>query len=84
MRCETTCFTPGCIVCKECLQRVGKEVHALQVVVGVVDPNPKVGGSGIAHLQRHNIDVAVPCLEERCYSMNEDFMQRMSCNAGDA
>jgi diaminohydroxyphosphoribosylaminopyrimidine deaminase/5-amino-6-(5-phosphoribosylamino)uracil reductase len=50
----------------------------VQVVVGVVDPNPQVGGKGIEHLKKHGIQVAGPCLEEQCYSLNEDFMQRMS------
>eukprot|EP00210_Caulerpa_lentillifera_P009201 g8772.t1 len=48
-----------------------------KVVVGVVDPNPLVGGAGIKRLQKHGVDVVVNCLEDKCYEINVDFMERM-------
>ncbi len=35
-----------------------------QVVVGILDPDSKVSGKGIAHLQTHGIRVETGCLEE--------------------
>ena len=51
----------------------------LQVVVGVVDPNPLVGGEGIRTLEKAGIEVQrVGGEEERqCYAINESFMKRM-------
>ena len=49
----------------------------VQVVVGVVDPNPLVGGDGIATLRRGGLSVVVGCLEKECYTINEEFMMRM-------
>lgn len=49
----------------------------MQVVVGVIDPNPEVGGQGIVRLQKAGITVDGPCLEAQCYDINSDFMERM-------
>lgn len=50
-----------------------------QVVVGVEDPNPLVGGQGIKTLESAGITVElIGGNEERdCYAINEDFMARM-------
>jgi diaminohydroxyphosphoribosylaminopyrimidine deaminase / 5-amino-6-(5-phosphoribosylamino)uracil reductase len=56
-------------------------VHAVQVVVGVGDPNPLVGGTGIDRLQDAGIVVDGPCLEHDCYEINSDFMERMKAAA---
>lgn len=48
-----------------------------RVVVGVGDPNPLVDGGGIGRLRRAGVEVVVGCLEEDCYAMNKDFMERM-------
>jgi diaminohydroxyphosphoribosylaminopyrimidine deaminase/5-amino-6-(5-phosphoribosylamino)uracil reductase len=55
----------------------------MQVVVGVGDPNPLVAAAGIATLQAAGIEVALIGGEEEqeCYSMNEEFMQRMKQQA---
>lgn len=48
-----------------------------QVVVGVSDPNPLVGGQGLQTLKDNGIVVDVGCLEDECYNINKDFMERM-------
>lgn len=58
-------------------KRMNKDVF-IQVVVGIVDPNPQVGGSGIKRLEAAGIEVVTDCLKERCYDINSDFMERMS------
>lgn len=48
-----------------------------QVVVGVLDPNPLVGGQGLQTLKDNSIQTDVGCLEDECYGINRDFMERM-------
>ena len=47
--------------------------------MGVGDPNPLVGGSGMATLQQAGIGVdMVGCAEEReCFEINRQFMEEM-------
>ena len=56
----------------------------VQVVVGVVDPNPLVGGSGIDRLLGAGVQVDCPCLEQECFDLNRDFMERMAAEAASA
>lgn len=62
-----------------CLVRVGRARSVLiaQVVVGVVDPNPLVGGQGVETLEKAGIHVDVGCLESECWDINAEFMQRI-------
>jgi hypothetical protein len=55
-----------------------------RVVVGVVDPNPLVGGAGVATLRSAGIEVDVGCEEEACFAMNREFMQRMAAKVAAA
>jgi diaminohydroxyphosphoribosylaminopyrimidine deaminase/5-amino-6-(5-phosphoribosylamino)uracil reductase len=44
------------------------------------DPNPQVAGSGLAHLQAHNIEVATGLMESQARDLNPGFISRMTKN----
>lgn len=44
-----------------------------KVVVGAGDPNPKVSGKGIKHLQDHGVEVVEHVLKDECESLNKGF-----------
>ncbi len=44
-----------------------------QVVIGVLDPNPKVEGEGVRLLEAAGIDVTVGCLERECWRSNAPY-----------
>ncbi|MCX7745688.1 MAG: bifunctional diaminohydroxyphosphoribosylaminopyrimidine deaminase/5-amino-6-(5-phosphoribosylamino)uracil reductase RibD [Clostridia bacterium] len=46
-----------------------------EVVIGMVDPNPKVSGQGIKMLQDAGITTTVGILEEECKKLNEIFIK---------
>ncbi len=48
-----------------------------RVVVGMVDPNPKVAGGGIARLREAGIEVTIGVEEAACQELNEAFVHRM-------
>jgi diaminohydroxyphosphoribosylaminopyrimidine deaminase / 5-amino-6-(5-phosphoribosylamino)uracil reductase len=48
-----------------------------RVVIGMVDPNPQVAGSGIATLRAHGISVTVGIAEDACQTLNEAFVHRI-------
>lgn len=58
----------------------------MQVVVGVVDPNPLVGGKGLKILRDAGVTVCeIGGLEEKeAYNINREFMERMSKQAQDS
>ena len=59
--------------CSEAL--VAAEVA--KVVVGMVDPNPLVGGGGIERLRTAGIEVVVGVEEAACRKLNEAFIHRI-------
>ncbi|WP_315788766.1 bifunctional diaminohydroxyphosphoribosylaminopyrimidine deaminase/5-amino-6-(5-phosphoribosylamino)uracil reductase RibD [Fischerella sp. JS2] len=59
--------------CSEALIAAG----VAKVVVGMVDPNPLVGGGGIAKLRAAGIEVIVGVEEEACRKLNEGFIHRI-------
>jgi len=52
--------------CTEAILRSGIK----KVIVGTLDPNPKVSGKGVKILRRAGIDVEVGILEEECRAIN--------------
>jgi diaminohydroxyphosphoribosylaminopyrimidine deaminase / 5-amino-6-(5-phosphoribosylamino)uracil reductase len=48
-----------------------------RVVVGMVDPNPQVAGSGIEKIRRAGIEVTVGVETEDCKTLNEAFVHRI-------
>jgi diaminohydroxyphosphoribosylaminopyrimidine deaminase/5-amino-6-(5-phosphoribosylamino)uracil reductase len=48
-----------------------------QVIVGMVDPDPRVAGSGIARLRDANLEVTVGIRSEACEQLNEAFICRI-------
>ncbi|MGG6268463.1 bifunctional diaminohydroxyphosphoribosylaminopyrimidine deaminase/5-amino-6-(5-phosphoribosylamino)uracil reductase RibD [Leptolyngbya sp. AN03gr2] len=48
-----------------------------RVVVGMVDPNPKVAGGGVATLRNAGIEVTVGVEETDCQILNEAFVHRI-------
>lgn len=68
--CNHTGRTPPC---SEALIAAG----VAKVVVGIVDPDPRVSGGGIERLRRSGIEVVVGVEEEACCQLNEAFIHRV-------
>lgn len=54
------------------------KAEVARVVVGTLDPNPQVGGAGVATLREAGIDVVVGVEEDACRELNEAFFHRIS------
>jgi len=59
--------------CSQALVKAG----IARCVIGMVDPNPKVAGSGIQTLREAGIEVTVGVEEAACQQLNEAFIRRM-------
>ncbi len=53
------------------------EAGVARVVIGMEDPNPLVGGQGVARLKEAGIDVAGPILEDQARGLNPGFIKLM-------
>lgn len=53
------------------------EAGIARVVMGMVDPNPEVAGSGITRLRDAGIEVVVGVEEAACQDLNEAFVYRI-------
>ncbi|MGB3199542.1 MAG: bifunctional diaminohydroxyphosphoribosylaminopyrimidine deaminase/5-amino-6-(5-phosphoribosylamino)uracil reductase RibD [Nodosilinea sp.] len=69
--CNHTGRTPPCT---EAIVRSGIR----QVVVGMVDPDPRVSGTGIQRLRQADLEVEVGVEEAACQRLNEAFVQRVT------
>ncbi len=59
--------------CSEAIVAAGLK----RVVVGMIDPDPRVSGVGIARLQEAGIEVVVGVEEAACRELNEAFIHRI-------
>ncbi|PRP91171.1 Riboflavin biosynthesis protein RibD [Enhygromyxa salina] len=48
-----------------------------RVVVGMVDPNPRVGGKGVRQLRDAGVEVVLGVEEARSWQLNRDFVERV-------
>ena len=69
--CHTDKLTPPCT------EAVIKSKVA-KVVIGMVDPNPKVSGKGVEALKKAGVEVVVGILQERCERLNQVFTKYIS------
>ena len=69
--CSHTGRTPPCT---HALLKAG----ITKVIVAMQDPNPLVAGSGLAHLQAHNIEVASGLMQAQAEALNPGFISRMT------
>ena len=52
------------------------DIH--RVVAAMQDPNPRVAGSGVAHLVAHGIETACGLMEAQARELNTGFISRMT------
>ena len=69
--CSHTGRTPPCT---HALLKAG----IAKVIAAMQDPNPLVAGSGLAHLQAHNIEVASGLMQAQAEALNPGFISRMT------
>ena len=51
-----------------------------RVIIGSIDPDPRVNGKGIQKLKKNGIDVLVGVLEKNVQEINEGFFSRLKLN----
>jgi diaminohydroxyphosphoribosylaminopyrimidine deaminase/5-amino-6-(5-phosphoribosylamino)uracil reductase len=49
-----------------------------KVIAATQDPNPLVAGSGLSHLQSHNIEIASGLMQAQAEALNPGFISRMT------
>ena len=63
--------TPPCV-------KAVVEAGVERVAAGMIDPNPRVAGSGVRALRRAGVRVDVPVREEECRRLNEAFVKHVT------
>jgi len=71
---EPCSFTGKTGPCCDALIEAGIE----RLVYGMVDPNPKVSGSGLEKIRAAGISVEGPVMEKECAALNPGFIKRMT------
>lgn len=71
---EPCCFTGKTPPCTELILK--KRVQRL--VVGMIDPNPKVNCNGIELLRRNGVEVKVGALEKKCRQINRAYIKHIT------
>ena len=71
--CNHTGRTPPC-------SQAIVDAEISKVIVAMQDPNPQVAGSGLAHLQAHNIETASGLMQTQAEALNPGFISRMTKN----
>lgn len=66
---EPCCCTGRTPPCVSAIIKAGVQ----RVVIGMIDPNPRVNGKGIAALRTHGIEVCTGVLKERVYALNRAY-----------
>jgi diaminohydroxyphosphoribosylaminopyrimidine deaminase/5-amino-6-(5-phosphoribosylamino)uracil reductase len=46
-----------------------------EIIIGMIDPNPKNNGKGVQILRQHKIKVSVGCLEDQLKKINQPFIK---------
>ena len=60
-----------------CTQAV-LEAGVTQVIIGMLDPNPRVAGGGAQFLRSHDVQVISGVLEMECRRLNQAFIKHMT------
>ena len=69
--CNHTGLTPPC-------SQAIVDAGISKVIAAMQDPNPQVVGSGLAHLQAHNIETASGLMQTQAEALNPGFISRMT------
>lgn len=68
---EPCCFYGNTPPCTKSILKAGIK----KVIVGIIDPNPKVNGRGIKELKREGVDVEFGFLEKEISKQNETYIK---------
>lgn len=67
---EPCCFQGQTPPCTDALSKAG----VIKVCYSLVDPDPRVAGKGHESLQKHDIEITAPCLEEQAAHDHRGFI----------